>query len=377
MLKLNRQTVFRLTLFGLACGTTAPAVADILSSEHQRYQVETVAEGLNYPWSITFLPSGEALVTERSGQLRRLTGSGLDSTLVEGVPEVAVGGQGGLFDVMADPNFADKQLIYLSYAHSTPEGKTTRVAQATYRDGSLINLKVIFEALPRSGTSRHFGGRMAFDGGGNLYISVGDRGQKTRAQDTGDDAGGVHRITVNGEPAPGNPFLSDNKANGTFYTYGNRNIQGMTRHPQTGAIWTHEHGPRGGDEVNILQAGTNYGWPKITYGINYNGEPITDKTALPGMAQPLHYWDPSIAPSGMTFYTGEQLSGWQGDLFVGALKFQKIVRLRVNDAHEVIEEEDLLTDAGHRIRDIRQGPDGALWVLTDASDGKILKITAP
>ncbi|MGQ7275631.1 PQQ-dependent sugar dehydrogenase [Marinobacter sp. V034] len=368
---------FSRLLSGLCLGAALPVVADTLSSDHQRYQVQTIADGLDYPWSITFLPNGEALVTERAGQLRRLVDNQLQEAPVSGVPEVAVGGQGGLFDVIADPDFADNRRIYLSYAHGTDEGKTTRVARAQYRDGALSNLKVIFEALPRSGTSRHFGGRMAFDDGGHLYISVGDRGQKSRAQDTANDAGGVHRITIDGEPAMGNPFLFDDGARDTLFTYGNRNIQGMTRHPQTNDIWTHEHGPRGGDEVNILQSGTNYGWPAITYGIDYGGKPITDKTALPGMAQPLHYWDPSIAPSGMAFYTGEQLPGWQGDLFVGALKFQKIVRLRINDKQQVTEEEDLLADAGHRIRDIRQGPDGALWVLTDASNGKVLKITAP
>ncbi|MGP4843503.1 PQQ-dependent sugar dehydrogenase [Marinobacter sp. 1Y8] len=377
MLNRRHQTLLSLLLFGPALGAGLPAIADTQSSDRQQYQVETVADGLDHPWSITFLPSGEVLVTERSGQLRRLINNRLEEASVGGVPEVAVGGQGGLFDVIADPDFSDNRMIYLSYAHNTAQGKTTRVARAKYSDGTLDDLKVIFEALPRSGASRHFGGRMAFDDGGHLYISVGDRGQKTRAQDTADDAGGVHRITVNGEPAMGNPFLFEDGARDTLFTYGNRNIQGMTRHPQTNDIWTHEHGPRGGDEVNILQAGTNYGWPEITYGIDYSGEPITDKTALPGMAQPLHYWDPSIAPSGMTFYTGHSLPGWQGDLFVGALKFRKIVRLRINDDHEVIEEEDLLADAGHRIRDIRQGPKGALWVLTDDSDGKILRITAP
>jgi glucose/arabinose dehydrogenase len=215
---------------------------------------------------------------------------------------------------------------------------------------------------------------MAFDSSGYLYIAVGDRGEKDRAQETRDDAGGVHRITIDGEPAPGNPGLGNPAIRDTFYTWGNRNIQGMTVHPQTGEIWTHEHGPRGGDEVNILQAGTNYGWPEITYGIGYSGLPITSDTHKEGMAQPLHYWDPSIAPSGMALYSGDLFSQWQGDVFVGALKLRKLVRLGTNGNDEVIEEEDLLTELNERLRDVRIGPDGALWLLSDARQGKVYRM---
>ena len=214
---------------------------------------------------------------------------------------------------------------------------------------------------------------MAFDASSYLYISVGDRGEMNRAQDTGDDAGGVHRITVSGEPAPGNPGLDDPGINNTLFTWGNRNIQGMTVHPMTGDIWTHEHGPRGGDEINVLRAGTNYGWPEITYGIGYSGIPITLNTAKDGMAQPLHYWDPSIAPSGMAFYTGLEFPEWQGNLFVGALKMRKLVRLKIEN-REVLEEEDLLTNLAERIRDVRTGPDGNLWLLTDSPQGKVYRV---
>ena len=214
---------------------------------------------------------------------------------------------------------------------------------------------------------------MQFDRDGNLYISVGDRGEMDRAQDTADDAGGVHRITISGEPAEDNPFADRSGFNASFFTYGNRNIQGMTRHPQTGEIWSHEHGPRGGDEVNILRLGNNYGWPKVTYGIDYSGLPISSRTTMEGITEPLHYWDPSIAPSGMAFYTGDLFPQWQGDLFVGALKLQKLVRLSL-DGEKVIEEEDLLTDLGERIRDVRMGPDGALWLLTDSDNGKVYRI---
>jgi glucose/arabinose dehydrogenase len=350
-------------------------VSETFSSAHHDFVVETVASGLDNPWSLAFLPNGDTLVTERTGQLRILRDNKLVEEPVSGLPEVKAAGQGGLLDIVLHPDFSDNRILVLSYAHETERGMTTRVAKAHYADGALTNVEVIFEALPRSNTTRHYAGRMAFDGDNSLYVAVGDRGEMERAQDTQDDAGGVHRMTLNGEPAPGNPFLNDPQVNDTFYTYGNRNIQGMTLHPETGEVWTHEHGPRGGDEINILRAGTNYGWPEITYGIGYSGLPITDKTEMEGMAEPLHYWDPSIAPSGMTFYFGDQFPKWQGDLFVGALKFRKLVRLRINDENDVAEEEDLIKDLEYRIRAVREGPKGALWVLTDSSDGKVLRLT--
>jgi aldose sugar dehydrogenase len=347
--------------------------AQTFSSDEARFQLETVVEGLNHPWSLAFLPDGSKLVTERAGQLRLIEDGKLQPQPISGVPELVVAGQGGLLDVLLHPDFAHNRLLFLSYAHNNAAGMTTRVARARFDDKRLKDIEVIFEALPRSGTSRHFAGRMAFDRDGNLYISVGDRGDKPRAQDTGDDAGGVHRLTINGKPAPGNPFLNDSSVNDTFFTYGNRNIQGMTRHPQTGEIWTHEHGPRGGDEVNVLKAGANYGWPKVTYGIGYSGIPISDKTTMPGVTDPLHYWDPSIAPSGMAFYTGDRFPAWQGDLFVGALKMRKLVRLRLENK-DVVQEEDLLLELDERIRDVRMGPDGALWLLTDSSNGKVYRM---
>jgi glucose/arabinose dehydrogenase len=343
------------------------------SSDRADFRLETVAEGLEHPWSLAFLPDGSQLVTERSGRLRLIENGELQSDPVSGVPDLVVAGQGGLLDVVLHPDFADNRTLFLSYAHRNNSGMTTRFARAEFDGEQLTDVEVIFEALPRSSTSRHFAGRMEFDTEGHLYVSVGDRGEKERAQKTDDDAGGVHRITVDGEPAPGNPFLNDGSVNDTFFTYGNRNIQGMTRHPDTGEIWTHEHGPRGGDEVNVIQGGNDYGWPKVTYGIAYSGFPITDKTTMDGVTDPLHYWDPSIAPSGMAFYTGDLFPDWRGDLFVGALKLQKLVRLRF-DGHELVEEEDLLLNLGERIRDVRMGPDGALWLLTDAGNGKVFRV---
>lgn len=360
-------------------GLTGVAIAShgataTFESDKATFQLETVAEGLEHPWGLAFLPDGSQLVTERNGQLRHIENGQLDDSPIQGLPELAVSGQGGLLDIILHPEFEQNRTLFLSYAHKVSrEGLTTRVARATLRDDRLEDVTVIFEAMPRGTTSRHFAGRMAFDAEGNLYVAVGDRGEMDRAQKTDDDAGGVHRITVDGEPAAGNPFLDDSAVNDSFFTYGNRNIQGMTVHPETGEIWSHEHGPRGGDEINIIRAGNNYGWPKVTYGIDYSGATITDRTTMEGVTDPLHYWDPSIAPSGMAFYTGEAFPQWSGDLFVGALKMQKLVRLSIENEN-VTEEEDLLEDLGERIRDVRMGPDGALWLLTDSSEGKVYRV---
>lgn len=347
--------------------------ADTHSSEKADFRIEAVVRGLEHPWAMAFLPDGSKLVTERPGRLRVIRDGKLLERPVSGVPEVAARGQGGLLDVLLHPDFERNRLLFISYAHRNDQGMTTRVARAEYRDHSLENLQVLFEAEPRSGTTRHFAGPMVIPADGHLYLTVGDRGRMDRAQDYSDDAGAVHRITIDGETPDDNPFLDRDNARPTLFTKGNRNIQGMTLHPGTGEIWSHEHGPRGGDEINVIEAGTNYGWPEITYGINYNGTPITDQTEKEGMAQPLHYWDPSIAPSGMAFYTGEDFPRWQGDLFVGALKMQKLVRLEL-DGREVTAEEDLLTGLDKRIRAVEMGPDGHLWLLTDSADGEVLRI---
>ncbi len=369
------RTCTRLILGLSLVVVSATAVSEqIFSSDKAEFRLETVAENLAHPWSLAFLPDGSMLVTEREGRLRTIRDGALVDEPVSGLPELVVSGQGGLLDVILHPDFEDNHTLFLSYAHKiSREGMTTRVARAKLDGNRLSDVDVIFEALPRGTTGRHFAGRMEFDRDGNLYVAVGDRGEMNRAQATDDDAGGVHRLTPDGEPAPGNPFTDDATVNDTFFTYGNRNIQGMTIHPETGEIWSHEHGPRGGDEINIIRAGNNYGWPDVTYGIDYSGVPITDKTTMEGVTDPLHYWDPSIAPSGMAFYTGDLFPEWQGDLFVGALKMQKLVRLSIEN-EEVKEEEDLLEDLGERIRDVRMGPDGALWLLTDHSDGKVYRI---
>jgi len=235
-----------------ACSVTLLLGLAPCTTSAEEFRLETVASGLEHPWSFAFLPDGNQLVTERAGRLRLIRNGELQPEEITGVPDVVVSGQGGLLDVVLHPQFADNRLLFFSYAHKTREGLTTRVARAAFNGDALENVEVIFEALPRSYAGRHFGSLLEFDRQGNLYISVGDRGEMDRAQDRQDDAGGVHRITINGEPAPGNPFLNNASANDTFYTWGNRNIQGMTIHPETGDIWTHEHGPRGGDEINIV-----------------------------------------------------------------------------------------------------------------------------
>lgn len=365
------------TLLTLALGFVAATVGandtQPFDSDIGNVQLETIAEGLEHPWSLAFLPDGSQLVTERAGRLRIIRGGKLEKEPIAGVPDLVAAGQGGLLDVLLHSDFETNNTLYLSYAHRNRDGMTTRVAKAQFDGKTLSDVAVIFEALPRGNTTRHFAGRMVFGRDGHLYISVGDRGEMDRAQDTGDDAGGVHRITINGDAASGNPFVEEPGFNDTFFTYGNRNIQGMTLHPETGEVWSHEHGPRGGDEINIIRAENDYGWPKVTYGIDYSGLPISSKSTMAGVADPLHYWDPSIAPSGMAFYTGDLFPQWQGDLFVGALKMRKLVRLTL-DGEKVISEEDLLTDLGERIRDVRMGPDGALWLLTDSPKGKVYRM---
>nr|WP_228289242.1 PQQ-dependent sugar dehydrogenase [Marinobacter salinisoli] len=367
---------YMLILGTLILGTSELTIAQTFSSQRADFKLEEVASGLSNPWSLAFLPDGSMLVTERAGRLRIIRNGELDPTPIAGTPELVASGEGGLLDVLLHPDFAQNQTLFLSYAHRNSEGMTTRVARSRFVDGRLQDTQVIFEALPRYGSSNHFAGRLVMDADGLVYISVGDRLDRDQAQDTADDVGGIHRITQEGEPAPDNPGLGNSAINDTLFTWGHRNPQGLTVHPSTGEVWSHEHGPQGGDEINILHGGTNYGWPEISYGIADSGELITPYTHRKGMAQPLYYWTPSIAPSGMAFYTGTLFPGWRGDLFIGALKMRRLVRLRILNG-VVIETEDLLTDLGQRIRDVRMGPDGALWILTDTKKGGVYRLASP
>jgi aldose sugar dehydrogenase len=340
-------------------------------------KVETVAEGLEHPWSLAFMPDGNMLVSERPGRLR-IVRNGVLSEPVQGVPEVDARKQGGLLDVVLDPDFAANRTIFLSFSEPRPEGGNgTSVARARLSgDGSkLEEMKVIFRQQPAIESEAHFGGRIAFAPDGNLFVTLGERYvMRDSAQDLGTDLGKVVRITKDGAPAPGNPFVGKQGALPEIWSYGHRNAQGAAIEPATGLLWTVEHGAQGGDEINRPEAGRNYGWPVITYGKDYDDSKIGEGTAKAGMEQPLHYWDPSIAPSGLAFYEGAMFPQWKGDLLVGALKGQKLVRLDVENG-KIVGEEAMLTDLGERIRDVRVGPDGAVYLLTDNPQGRVLRVT--
>lgn len=366
----TRSTLFTAALYVAVSGV---ANAQTFNSEHHRFQLDTLATGLEHPWSMAFLPDGEILITERAGHLRRVVDGRLLSEPVTGLPEITASGQGGLLDLALHPEFSENRWLYFSYAHGNSAGLTTRLARGQYEAGRLTNVEVLFDAAPRLPGGRHFGSRIVFDDAGYLYLTVGDRGQDDRAQALSSHMGTTVRLHDDGQVPADNPFVGQTNALPEIYTYGNRNAQGMTLHPVDRTVWQTEHGPRGGDEINLIRSGLNYGWPRVTHGINYNGTPITDLTEKDGMESPLLHWTPSIAPSGMAFYTGELFPNWQGDLFVGALAGQKIQRVRFNGT-EVVAQEDMLTNFNTRIRDLRNGPDGALWLLTDERNGRLIRM---
>lgn len=353
----------------------APAMENLFISTEVTVKLDTIVQGVKSPWSFAFLPDGEMIFTEKFGKLYRVT---KDKTMeaISGVPPVVADGQGGLFDVVLHPDYNKNHLIYLSYAIVKKEGSktlaTTAIMRAKLVGNALEDQKVIFEALPYSTTRHHYGGRMVFDRKGFLYFSVGERGnEKENPQSLSNDLGKIHRINDDGSVPSDNPFVNTPGAKPTIYAYGNRNPQGLTMNPTTGEIWSHEHGPRGGDEVNIVQKGKNYGWPAISYGINYNGAIITDKTAMEGMEQPLLYWLPSIAPSGMAFVEGDRYKGWKGDLMVGSLRFNYLNRCKIK-GNAITGEELLLKNVG-RMRDVRMGPDGFLYISVE-NKGYIFKL---
>ncbi|MFP4538252.1 MAG: PQQ-dependent sugar dehydrogenase [Dichotomicrobium sp.] len=350
--------------------------SEVYQSEQHAYRVVTVADGLAHPWGMTFLPSGEMLVTERDGHLRVVRDGELLSEPVSGLPQMVVGGQGGLLDVALDPDFADNSLIYLAYAGGESGNAGTEVARGRLdlEAMALRDVETIFRVAPKTPGTAHYGGRLQFHPDGTLYVTLGDRrNYMDEAQELDSHIGTIVRINPDGSVPADNPFADREDAKPEIYTYGNRNVQGIALRPGTETIWAHEHGPRGGDELNILKPGANYGWPEITYGIDYSGATISEKTEAPGMEQPVVYWDPSIAPSGMTFYDGEAFPQWRGDIFLGALAHRHLRRLEL-DGDEVVAQEELLGELGARIRDVRGGPDGMLYVLTDAADGRILRL---
>ncbi len=360
----------------LAAGCAVAAPEGPVQSEKARFRVDEVAGGLEHPWGLAFLPNGDMLVTERPGRLRLIEGGRLRAAPVPGLPEVHARGQGGLLDVALDPDFARNRTIYLSYSHGAKGATTTRVARATFSPDGLADPQVIFEAQPLIGSSMHFGSRLAFARDGTLFVTVGERSsEREQAQNLGSHLGKVMRINRDGSVPADNPFVGRAGALPEIYSYGHRNPQGLALDPTTGVMWEQEHGARGGDEVNLLKPGANYGWPDVAFGVNYDGTTIgTGRTTAPGIEPPLFYWDPSIAPSGMAFYQGDRFPGWRGDVLVGALGFQLVSRLDLDDAGRVVKEERLLEGELGRVRDVRTGPDGLVYLLTDEDPGGLYRL---
>ena len=357
-----------------------PVGAQVFHSSAGDVAVETVAKNLDHPWAIAFLPAGRMLVTERPGRMRIVAKDGALSPALAGVPKVFASGQGGLLDVALDRGFAQNHTIYFCYAEPVDGRGRTALARARLVDEGTPRLdavEVIFRQAGPLSSGNHFGCRIVQAPDDNLFLTAGEHfTTRDQAQNLANDLGKIIRIRPDGSVPPDNPFVGRPAAKPEIWSYGHRNPQGLAFHPVTGKLWEHEHGPRGGDEINIIEKGKNYGWPVIGYGIDYNGAKIHESTHKQGMEQPLKYWVPSIAPSGMAFYTGSLLPAWRGNLFVGALAGQLLVRLEI-EGDKVGKEERLLQGLRERIRDVRDGPDGALWLATDSSSGRILRITPP
>lgn len=366
------SAVCSLPVFGQLAPLEGPVPPTGETPAAEGWKPVTVVDGLEHPWAITWLPDGSALITERAGRVRVLSADGkLAEEPVSGVPEVLEHRQGGLLDIVAHPAFAENGWVYMTYSHGTPRGNHTRVARAKYAGGAFTDLEVLFTTEPAKSGGFHFGSRIVFLGDGSLLFSVGEGAMADPAQDMGQHWGKILRIMEDGSPATDNPFHARIDAQQEIWSYGHRNPQGMAVHPETGKVYATEHGPRGGDELNLVEPGKNYGWPVITYGYNYNGTKVSDKTSEPGMEQPLVNWTPSIAASGLAFYTGDVFPEWKGDLFAGGLVLKQVRRVKF-EGERIVGEETLQFD--ERIRDVRMGPDGYLYVLTDERDGKLIRI---
>jgi glucose/arabinose dehydrogenase len=347
----------------------------LIHSEKHSFRIVPLLAGLENPWSIAFLPDGRMLVTERAGRLRLVTQDfKLDPKPIDGLPEVIANGQGGLFDVVLHPQHAQNGWIYWAYNAPGTGGWGTALARGKLQGQRMTEVQVLFSMQPKTRSAHHFGGRIVFDAAGMVYLTLGDRGDKDRAQKLNDHAGSVIRLHDDGRVPNDNPFVQRAGALPEKWTLGHRNMQGAAINPQTGELWTHEHGPQGGDEVNVIRPGLNYGWPVVTYGVNYGlGTKIGEGQSKPGMAQPLQVWVPSIAPSGMAFVSGSQFPQWQGSMLVGALRGQMLVRLTL-EGDRVLSEERLFQGRPGRIRDVRMGPDGLVYLLTDDPQGALLRL---
>ena len=362
-----------------AQSTGATPVVQTQATSAGEMRIETVASGLAHPWSVALLPEGGFLVTERSGQLRRISADGRLSAPLAGVPGVFAQGQGGLLDVVLDPDYASNKRIWLSFAEPGEDGTAgTAVATSTLGADALTDVNVLYRQLPKLKGKNHFGSRIAFDGKGHVFISQGERNERAMAQDLDVLQGKLVRLNIDGSQPADNPFAAGPGVRKAIWSYGHRNMQGMAVDPRTGTLWQSEHGPRGGDELNLPRASKNYGWPVITHGINYSGLKIPEATgkARDGMEQPHHVWEKSPGLSGMAFYTGRPESAWNNSLFLGALADRDLIRLTL-DGDRIVSEERLLNDLGKRIRDVRVGADGNVYVLTDEDNGQLLRLVPP
>ena len=375
---MRRSVVAALVLSSLAC-RNAPAAQDgpAQRSPNPRaqsggVQVETVARGLEHPWGLALLPDGRFLVTERPGRLRIVSADGSLSEPLAGVPTVAASGQGGLLDVTLDPRFAENRMVYLSFSEPGSEGAGTAVVRGRLTDRALENVQVIYRQEPKVRGGGHFGSRVVFRNDGTIFVTQGDRqGYRDRAQDLAQGIGKIVRINTDGTIPRDNPFVNRAGVRPEIWSYGHRNAQGAALHPETGALWTVEHGARGGDELNRPEAGKNYGWPVITYGRDYSGSKIGEGVMKEGLEQPVYYWDPIIAPSGLVFYTGNAFPGWKGSALIGGLASESLVRLTFTNGAVSSEER---FDMDDRIRDVQQGADGLIYLITDSGSGRILRV---
>jgi glucose/arabinose dehydrogenase len=355
----------------LAC---PPSISGAEGSSPVAIRVRELATGLAHPWSLAFLPGGELLISERNGGLRILGAHGLEPRPLAGVPAAFAEVDGGLLGLALHPDFSDNRWVYLCLSIGDAHANSTRVVRGRLVGRDLQSVTPIFTARPLKSGASHFGCRLLFAPDGKLLVTLGDGyDYRDRAQSLDNHFGKIVRLNDDGSIPSDNPFSSRLDRLTDIYTYGHRNVQGIAVHPDTGAIWAHEHGPKGGDEINVLKPGANYGWPRITYGIDYSGAIISDLTAAPGLEQPLLYWVPSIAPSGMDFYRGRRIPQWHGDLFVGALAARELRRIDL-EGERIVAQESLLVDRRERIREVRSGPDGYLYLLTDDADGKVLRL---
>ncbi|MBK1702436.1 PQQ-dependent sugar dehydrogenase [Thiococcus pfennigii] len=383
MFRITRLLIAGLLLAGTAVGA-APTGPVPLSDEvpvATGWQLEPVVKGLEHPWAIAWLPDGSALVTERPGRLRRIEGGALQPRPIAGLPPILAHGQGGLLDIALHPHFADNRLVYLTAARGTPDANHTAVIRGRLDGDRLADVEVIFDVADEKAGGQHFGSRLLWLPDETLLVSIGDGGNpplafdganiRDQAQRLGTHFGKILRLRGDGSAPPDNPFLGHEGARAEIWTLGHRNIQGLARDPQSGRVWASEHGARGGDELNLIEGGTNYGWPLITYSREYWGPRISAATTAPGMRDPKVVWTPSNAPSGLAFYTGDAFPAWRGNLFSGALKFEEVRRV-ILDGERIVGEERL--PIGQRVRDVRQGPDGHLYLLTDEPNGQLLRV---